>query len=123
MCYASAPALERMPKRTTAYVLRPGLDTSRRRTTCRHCHQKASSASKATGPEHLDDRSSVLPSLEYLERLQVATYIHRDVGTRGEKLVTSGRVLTSLRTLHRRYPDLTGALGFVSDPPSGDRAG
>lgn len=32
----------------------------------------------------LDDRKTVLPTLEMLERLQVATYIHRDVGTEEE---------------------------------------
>jgi hypothetical protein len=30
---------------------------------------------------NLKDRSSVLPTLELLERLQIATYIHRDVAT------------------------------------------
>jgi hypothetical protein len=32
----------------------------------------------------LDDRTSVLPTLEALERLRMATYIHRDVGTEEE---------------------------------------
>jgi len=32
----------------------------------------------------LDDRASVLPTLEMLERLRIATYIHRDVGIRAE---------------------------------------
>lgn len=34
--------------------------------------------------KRLDDRDSVLPTLEMLERLQLATYIHRDVGTEEE---------------------------------------
>ena len=32
----------------------------------------------------LDDRTSVLPTLEMLERLRLATFIHRDVGTEEE---------------------------------------
>ena len=34
--------------------------------------------------KRLDDRTSVLPTLESLERLRLATYIHRDVGTEEE---------------------------------------
>jgi len=34
--------------------------------------------------KRLDDRTSVLPTLESLERLRSATYIHRDVGTEEE---------------------------------------
>jgi len=32
----------------------------------------------------LDDRTSVLPTLDTLERLRLATYVHRDVGTEEE---------------------------------------
>ena len=34
--------------------------------------------------KRLDDRTSVLPTLEMLERLQLAEFIHRDVGTEDE---------------------------------------
>ena len=34
--------------------------------------------------KRLDDRASVLPTLELLERIEIATFIHRDFGTREE---------------------------------------
>ena len=34
--------------------------------------------------KRLDDRASVLPTLDLLERLEIATYVHRDVGTEEE---------------------------------------
>ena len=34
--------------------------------------------------KRIDDRVSVLPTLEMLEHLEIAIYVHRDVGTEEE---------------------------------------
>ena len=34
--------------------------------------------------KRLDDRASVLPTLDMLGRLELATFVHRDVGTEEE---------------------------------------
>jgi hypothetical protein len=49
-----------------------------------HRESPGFSASREHGGKRLDDRASVLPTLDMLERLEMATFVHRDVGTEEE---------------------------------------